>query len=108
MGAQWERDDARLAEMRRLSLVSYLMSWTFSCLSDLPRARGAARWPGLCARARWPSGWGLARAGRGARARDRASVCARCVHVCAGVWRRAGRGRGRRRPEALPVNVLPV
>ena len=108
MGAQWEREMALGRDASSLSgLISHELDF-ISCLSDLPRARGAARWPGLCARARWPSGWGLARAGRGARARDRASVCARCVHVCAGVWRRAGRGRGRRRPEALPVNVLPV
>ena len=30
-----------------------------------------------------------------------------CVSLQSGAWRRAGRGRGRRRPEALPVNVLP-
>ena len=103
-----ERSRWRLAEMRRLSLVSYLMSCTFSCLSDLPRARGAARWPGP----------GAVRAGGGGRprapARVRPAPCSLgalrttiCVSLQSGAWRRAGRGRGRRRPEALPVNVLP-
>ena len=55
MGAQSGSERWRLAEMRRLSLVSYLMSCTFSCLSDLPRARGAARWGRGCARWRGAS-----------------------------------------------------
>ena len=101
MGAQWEREMALEAEMHRLSLVSYVMSCTFSCLSDLPRARGAARWPGPGAvRA---GGGGPPRAGRGESSLPHDDVW----RLQSGAWRRAGRGRGRRRPEALPANVLP-
>ena len=101
MGAQWERDDARLAEMRRLSLVSYLMSWTLFRVFPICPVPAALRAGRGCARGRTgpaAGGWPARAAARGrATARVSAHDACMCVLACGGARGAAAGGGGPRR-----------